>query len=152
MCTTCQGSTCILLIHYPVRVYPGEGNAEMEEELSRVVHSLVLNIPVSANKLPEIRQTTEQDPTLTKVKNLIMTRWPKSKKSVRNDVQNLWNIRDELNVAEVIIIVSRCYVSSTKVTWEWRNAKHVHKLSCIVAWHVKGYRKRSPQMFSVHET
>ena len=44
---------------------PGEGNAEMEEELSRVVHSLMLNIPVSANKLFEIHLATEQDPTLT---------------------------------------------------------------------------------------
>ena len=52
---------------------PGEGNAEMEEELSRVVHTLVLNIPVSANKLSEICQATEQDPMLTKVRNLIMT-------------------------------------------------------------------------------
>ena len=45
---------------------PGENNADMEEELSTVVHSLVLNIPVSANKLSEIRQATEQDPTLKK--------------------------------------------------------------------------------------
>ena len=125
---------------------PGEGNAEVEEELSRVVHSLVLNIPASANKLSEIPQTTEQDPTLTKVRNLIMTRWPKSRKSVPPDVQSLWNIRDELYVAERIIFVGervlipatfrlvfifRCYVSSMKVTWERRNAKHVHELSCI---------------------
>ena len=34
----------------------GEGNAELEAILSRVVHSLVLNIPVSANKLSEIRK------------------------------------------------------------------------------------------------
>ena len=67
----------------------------MEEELSRVVHSLVHNIPVSGDKLSEIRQTTEQDPTLTKVRNLIMTGWPpKSRKSVPPDVQSLWNIRD----------------------------------------------------------
>ena len=84
---------------------PGEGNAEMEEELSRVVHSLVLNIPVSANKLSEIRQATEQDPTLITVRNLIMTGWPKSRKSVPPDVQSLWNIRDELHVAEGIILV-----------------------------------------------
>ena len=84
---------------------PGEGNADMEEELSRVIHTLVLNIPVSANKLSQIRQATEQDPTLTKVRNLIMTGWPKSKKSVPPDVQSLWNIRDELHVAEGIIFV-----------------------------------------------
>ena len=77
----------------------------MEEELSRVVHSLVLNIPVSANKLSEIRQANEQDPTLTKVRNLIMTGWPKSRKSVPPDVQSVWNIRDELHVAEGITFV-----------------------------------------------
>ena len=53
---------------------PGEGNAEIEEELSRVVHSLLLNIPESANKLSEIRQATEQNLTLTKVKNLRMAK------------------------------------------------------------------------------
>ena len=67
----------------------GEGNAEMEDELSRVVHSLVLNIPVSANKLSEIRQATEQDPTLMKVRSLIMRGWPKFRKSVPPEVQNL---------------------------------------------------------------
>ena len=78
---------------------PGEGNAEIEKELSRVVHSVVLNIPVSANKLSEIRQATEQDPTLTKVKNLTKKGWPKPWKSVPPDVQSLWNIRDKLHVA-----------------------------------------------------
>ena len=43
----------------------GESSAELEDELSRIVHTLVLNIPVSASKLSEIRQA-EQDPTLRK--------------------------------------------------------------------------------------
>ena len=72
----------------------GESSAELEDELSRIVHSLVVNIPVSASKLSEIRQATEQDPTLRKVKDLIVTGWPKSRKSVPPEVQNLWNIRD----------------------------------------------------------
>ena len=83
----------------------GESSAELEDELSRIVHSLVLNIPVSASKLSEIRQATEQDPTLRNVKDLIVTGWPKSRKSVSPEVQNLWNIRDELHVAEDIIFV-----------------------------------------------
>ena len=83
----------------------GEGNAEMEDELSRVVHNLVLNIPVSANELSEIRQATEQDPTLMKVRSLIMRGWPKFRKSVPPEVQNLWNIRDEHHLAEGVIFV-----------------------------------------------
>ena len=43
---------CMYLADTLSRAYiQGVGNAEMEDELSRVVHSLVLNIPVSANKL-----------------------------------------------------------------------------------------------------
>ena len=84
---------------------PREGNGEVEEELNSVGHSLMLNIPVSANKLSEVRQATEQDPTLTKVKDLIMTGWPKSRKIVPPGMQSLWNIRDGLHVAEGIIFV-----------------------------------------------
>ena len=82
-----------------------ESRAELEDELSRIVHSIVINIPVSARTLSEIRQATEQDPTLRKVKDLIVTGWPKSRKSVPPEVQNLWNIRDELHVAEDVIFV-----------------------------------------------
>ena len=83
----------------------GESSAELEDELSRIVHSLVVNSPVSASKLSEIRQATEQDPTLRKVKHLIVTGWSKCRKSVPPEVQNLWNIRDALHVAQYIIFV-----------------------------------------------
>ena len=45
-----------------------ESRAELDDELGRIVHSLVLNIPVSASKVSEIRQATEQDPTMRKLK------------------------------------------------------------------------------------
>ena len=63
----------------------------------------MLNIPVSASKLSDTN--IGKDPTLRKVKYLIVTGWPKSRKSVPAEVQNLWNIRDELHVAEDIIFV-----------------------------------------------
>ena len=59
-----------------------ESSAELEDELRQIVLSIVLNVIVCASKLSEIRQATEQDPTLRKVKDLIVTGWPKSRKSV----------------------------------------------------------------------
>ena len=50
-------------------------SAELEDELSRIVHSIVLNIPVSTSKLSEIRQATEQDQSLRNVKDVIVTGW-----------------------------------------------------------------------------
>ena len=135
----------------------GEGNAEMEDELSRVVHSLVRNIPVSANKLSEIRQATEQDPTLMKVRSLIMRGWPKFRKSVPPEVQNVWNIRDELHLAEGVIFVGEKVLIPAKLCQHilrliheshmgWRNAKHMLELSCIgLAWQRKLKRHQKSQ-------
>ena len=65
------------------RVYiQGESCAELEDELRQIVHSIVLNVIVCASKLSEIRQATEQDPTLIKVKDLIVTGWPKSRRKL----------------------------------------------------------------------
>ena len=102
----------------------GESSAELEDELSRIVHSLVLNIPVSASKLSEIRQATEQDPTLRKVKDLIVTGWPKSRKSAPAEVQNLWNIRDELHVAEDIIFVGEKVLIPAKLRQQMLRLVH----------------------------
>ena len=82
-----------------------ERSAELENELSLIVHSSVLNITINASKLSEIRQATEQDPTLRTFKYLIVTGCPKSRKSVPNEVQNLRNIRHGLRVAGEIIFV-----------------------------------------------
>ena len=115
------GKYMYLVERYPVQ---GESSAELGDELSRIVHSLVLNIPVSARKLSEIRQATEHDPTLRKVKDLIVTGWPKSRKSVPAEVQNVWNIRDELHVAEYIIFVGEKVLISAKLRQQMLRLVH----------------------------
>ena len=102
----------------------GESSAELEDELSRIVHSIVLNITVSASKLSEIRQATEQYPTFRKVQNLFVTGWPKSRKNVPPEVQNLWNIRDELHVAEDIIIVGEKVLIPAKLRQQMLRLVH----------------------------
>ena len=111
----------------------------------------MLNIPVIASKLSGVRLAMEQDPTLRKVKDLIMTGWPKSRKSVPPEVQDLWNIRDELHVADDIIIrhVDPRETSSADVAPCPRKS-HVGReiqspsSNChVLARHVKGHRRRS---------
>ena len=92
--------------------------------MSRIVHSLVLNIPVSASKLSEIRQATEQDQTLRKDKYLIVTVWPTSRKSVPREVKNLWNIRDELHVARAIIFVGEKVLIPAKLRQQMLRLVH----------------------------
>jgi hypothetical protein len=83
----------------------GHADVELEEDLSVMVHSLVASLPVSASSLNDIRSETSADCQMQKLKGYILRGWPKSQKSVVKDIQEYWNIRDELHIAEEVIFV-----------------------------------------------
>ena len=62
----------------------GEPESSLDEEMTRVVHSLVENTTVSAAKMDEIRDTSDTDLTLCQVKRLILDGWPKSIKAYQS--------------------------------------------------------------------
>ena len=83
----------------------GEPEVSLDEEMSRVVHSLVENTTVSASKMCEIRDAAQDDPALQQIKRLILDGWPKSIKGIPAEARPYWNIRDELHIAEGVIFV-----------------------------------------------
>ena len=55
------------------RVYiEGEPDTSLDEEMSRVVHSLVENTTVSTAKMDEIRETTDTDLTPLQLRNQML--------------------------------------------------------------------------------
>ncbi len=50
------------------------------------VHLLMINLPVSENKLQEIRTATAKNQVLKKVKEFILNGWPDSKKEIPGEV------------------------------------------------------------------
>ena len=70
----------------------GEPESSLDEEMTRVVHSLVENTTVSAAKMDEIREASDADLTLCQVKRLILDGWPKSIKSVPVEARAYWNV------------------------------------------------------------
>ena len=81
----------------------GEPETPLDEEMSRVVHSLIENTTVSAAKMDEICEASDADLMLCQVKRLILDGWPKSIKSVQVEVRAYWNVRDELHIADGVI-------------------------------------------------
>ena len=61
---------------------------------------------------------------MRKFKDLIVIGWPKSRKSVPPEVQNLWNIRDELHVAEDIIFVGEKVLIPAKLRQQMLRLVH----------------------------
>ena len=81
----------------------GKPESSLDEEMTRVVHSLVENTTVSLAKMDEIREASEADLPLCQVKRLILDGWPKSIKSVPVEARAYWNVRDELYIADGVI-------------------------------------------------
>ena len=81
----------------------GKSDQSLEDDMGKVIHSLITNTLVSTAKFAEIRDQTEQDKILVAIKDLILRGWPKSVKSIPSDLRCYWNIRHELYVAEGVI-------------------------------------------------
>ncbi|KAI4900308.1 hypothetical protein NFI96_009493 [Prochilodus magdalenae] len=66
------------------------------EGLEAQVHTLISNVPVSKNKLQEIREATAQDTQLTTLRNITKSGWPDERKKCPLNIQEFWNHRDEI--------------------------------------------------------
>ena len=88
----------------------GEPESPLDEEMSRVIHSLVKYTTVSAAKMDEICEPSDADLTLYQVKCLILDGWPKSIKSIPVKARAYWNVRDELHIADGVIFFGECVV------------------------------------------
>ena len=62
------------------------------------VHLLMSNLPVSENKLQEIRTATAKDQVLKKVKEFILNGWPDSKKEIPGEVMPYFQFKSELTI------------------------------------------------------
>ena len=65
------------------------------------IHSLV---DVSDDRLIQLRQDTEGDSTLQKLKDLVSSGWPSSLKKVDPDVRPYWSMRDDISILDGLLL------------------------------------------------
>ena len=82
---------------------PGEADAELNEDIEVMVHSVINNVPATPAKLSEIRVATANDDTLQGLQKVIMAGWPERIKSLPAEIREYWTIRDELTVADGLV-------------------------------------------------
>ena len=74
-----------------------------ESKLYYQVHLLLSSLPVSDNKLNEIRRATAKDKVLQEVKEYVENRWPENKRALPVEVVQYFQYRDELTVIQGLI-------------------------------------------------
>ncbi len=68
------------------------------------IHSVVSNVPVSDNKMAEIRAATAQDEQLSMLRRVIASGWPESHKKCPPAIAAYWNHRDEISETNGILL------------------------------------------------
>ena len=73
---------------------PDTPTDKTDDDLVKVVHFLITNLPVTTTELQEIELDTDADKTLQKVKLYCQTTWPRCQNNVIFSVRPYWNIRN----------------------------------------------------------
>ena len=72
-----------------------------------MIHTKVKNLPISKERLQELKMFTETDSELQTVMKMIKEGWPPHKKLVPPTIRCFWDIRNDLHEAEGIIMKSQ---------------------------------------------
>ena len=75
-------------------------------------------MPVSDDKLKDIRNATENDAELQELRHCVKQGWPETLKETPAPVQNYWNSRDEINEINEIMFKGEKIISPKSMRQE----------------------------------
>lgn len=73
----------------------------VDEELS--VSVIEAQLPVSEQKLSEIKLATATDPSLQELSHVVTSGWPSNKKAVHSSISPYWSFKDEITVIDGLL-------------------------------------------------
>ncbi|XP_060073561.1 uncharacterized protein K02A2.6-like [Ylistrum balloti] len=126
------------------RAYLPNKDGNMDEELNCHVHTVLNSLPVSVNKMDQIRTRTDEDEQLSQVKALIENGWPENKNVLTKNLQEFWKLRNELTINEGIVLKGERIVIPESLQDEILSDLHVGhfgiektklRARSIVYWH-----------------
>ena len=75
-----------------------------EEEVTYHIASVLKTMPISDERMTELQRETAKDPELAVLQNVILSGWPQVKQECPPAAVPYWNVREELSVANGIIL------------------------------------------------
>ena len=88
------------------------------------IHQITKNLPASPIKLLQIRNETANDPTLSKLREVIHEGWPATREKCHKALHNYWNFREELTIEDSLILKQERIVMPTTLRRGTLNTIH----------------------------
>ena len=82
---------------------PGKSTCGAPDDIEVMVHSLVRDLPVSADALEEFRRETTDDDEFKLLQKAITQGWPRKKTGLPPRIQLYWNVRDEMHETDGLL-------------------------------------------------
>nr|XP_047122941.1 uncharacterized protein K02A2.6-like [Hydra vulgaris] len=76
----------------------------LNEDCSIMVHTLVQNLPISTDRLKHLQHKTKVDSVLSQITKYISYGWPRNRQILCGEEKKYWTIRNNLHIAEGIIL------------------------------------------------
>ena len=106
---------------------PGEEDDSMDMALGHGeyrIHSVTTGLPISQEKLSEMRQATQQDKTLTKLRQYTSHGWPSHRAAAPPELHPYWQIRDEIHEEDGLMFLGERLIIPTEVRAEMLSRLH----------------------------
>ena len=84
---------------------PSKEATEAADDMEVMVCTLATNLPVSASKLADIREATEEDPALQMLARTIKAGWPRYMKSCAQEIRQYWHQKEEIHSADGLLLL-----------------------------------------------
>ncbi|XP_041354531.1 uncharacterized protein LOC121372300 [Gigantopelta aegis] len=79
------------------------------DEMEFEVHTIE-NLPVSKDRLSEMKLDTQNDETLQKLKNVVLHGWPEMSSEIDIQIKPYWNIREQIIYIDELLLKGDCII------------------------------------------
>ena len=97
-------------------------------DMTRYVHSIISNLPISDAKLLEFQNETSRDQSLKQLKDYVQNGWPQDKKAINYDVQPYYQHRNEITFANGLLLKNERIIVPNSMRSEMRKIFHAGHL------------------------
>ena len=79
-----------------VFLHNGSVHDQMHDDVEKMIHSLVENLSMTAEKLEEMKSATGQDKVLQRLTRFVKDGWPSARATIPLSVSHYWKVQDEI--------------------------------------------------------
>ena len=76
---------------------------DMDEDVTKMIHSIVGNLPMTADKLADLKSATVEDEVMQQIVRYVKDGWPSTPANIPFPVSHYWKFRDEIYEADGLL-------------------------------------------------